>query len=140
MTNHYRLVGGLGSPYSMKMRAVFRYRRIPHIFQMRNGAIRQEVAEVRPQIIPIVQPPGEDHWMVDSTPIIYELENRHTERSVLPENPVDRFLAELIEDMADEWLTKAMFHFRWYYATDRDYSVGWIAADQVTGGDDPRAL
>ena len=138
MSEHYRIVGGLGSPYTVKTRAVFRYRRIPHVFQMRNGAVREEVAHVRPAIIPMVQAPGDVEWRVDSTPIIYELESRHEGRSILPENPGDRFLSELIEDFGDEWLTKAMFHYRWFYATDRDYSAGWIAADHVTTGEGGR--
>ena len=41
-------------------------------------------------------------------------------RSVIPDNPVLAFLNELIEDYADEWLTKAMFHYRWYFEADRD--------------------
>ncbi|MEM7254338.1 MAG: glutathione S-transferase [Pseudomonadota bacterium] len=138
MSNHYRIVGGLGSPYSMKLRAVFRYRRLVHVFEMRNGAVREEVAHVRPQIIPMVGGPNDDDWLVDSTPIIYELETRHAKRSILPESPADRFLSELIEDFGDEWLTKAMFHYRWYYATDRDFSAYWIATDQVTEVDDAR--
>ncbi len=141
MNDHYRIVGGLGSPYSMKMRALFRYRRLPHIFQMRNGAVGQEVAHVKPSIVPMVKMPDDSPWMVDSTPIIYELESRHPDdRSVLPEDEADRFLAELIEDFADEWLTKAMFHYRWYYATDRAFSSYWIATDQVTGDNASREM
>ena len=140
MSNNYRVVGSLGSPYTMKMRAVFRYRRLPHLFEMRNGAVRSEVAHVRPQIIPMVQRPQDDEWYVDSTPIIYDLESRHdNNRSVLPDDPADRFLAELIEDLADEWLTKAMFHYRWHYAADRDFSAYWIATDHVVGGGEARS-
>jgi glutathione S-transferase len=137
MENCYRIVGGLGSPYSMKIRALFRYRRIPHIFEMRNGDIRKQVEHVKPQIIPMVQRPGDAAWLVDSTPIVYALEELHQDhRSVLPHDPGQRFLAELIEDFADEWLTKAMFHYRWYYATDADFSAYWIATDQITPSDD----
>ncbi|MCZ6852338.1 MAG: glutathione S-transferase family protein [Gammaproteobacteria bacterium] len=140
MEGQYRIVGGLGSPYSMKMRAVFRYRRLPHIFEMRNGAVREEVAHVRPSIIPMVRGADDADWMVDSTPILYELETRHANgRSILPDNAGDRFLAELIEDFGDEWLTKAMFHYRWYYATDRSFSAFWIATDQVAGPEASRS-
>ena len=139
MPGNYRIVGGLGSPYSMKMRSVFRYRRLPHTFEMRNGAVRDEVAHVRPSIIPMVRGEQDADWMVDSTPIIYELEARHEDRSILPDDGGDRFLAELIEDFADEWLTKAMFHYRWYYATDRGFSAYWIATDQVSGPGSSRA-
>ena len=91
MVDHYRIVGGLGSPYSMKMRAVFRYRRLQHVFEMRNGKVSEEVAHVRPSIVPMVRGADDRDWMVDSTPIIYELESRHSsDRSILPERAGDR--------------------------------------------------
>ena len=55
MTTTYRLIGGLGSPYTMKLRAIMRYRRLPHVFEMRNGKVAEEVAHVRPQLIPMLQ-------------------------------------------------------------------------------------
>ena len=132
MADPYRVVGSLGSPYSMKMRAIVRYRRLPHIWQLRDAAIRTETAQVRPQLVPMVRFPDDGIWRVDSTPIAYELEQRHGERSILPDDRAHRFLSDLIEDMADEWLTKAMFHYRWYYAADRRFASWWIATDQLS--------
>jgi len=135
----YRVVGANGSPYSMKMRAIFRYRRIPHIWQHRSGRVHEETANVRPQIVPMVHFPDGSGWRVDSTPIAYELEERHADRSILPTDPAHRFLCALIEDMADEWLTKAMFHYRWFYEPDQDYASWWIATDRNSTADTTRA-
>jgi hypothetical protein len=39
-------------------------------------------------------------------------------RAAVPQNPVLGFINDLLEDYGDEWLTKAMFHYRWYYQDD----------------------
>jgi len=125
----YRLIGSNGSPYSMKLRAILRYRRLPHDYVLRTTRNRADTADVKPQLLPMLRFPGEERYRVDSTPLAYALEERHAERSILPTDPAHAFLSHLIEDMADEWLTKAMFHYRWAYAADIDYASHWIADD-----------
>ena len=125
----YKLVGSLASPFSVKMRAIFRYRRIPHIWYLNRGEIAQATAHVRPPIIPKVHCPQdpEDEWHVDSSPMAYMLEEHFESRSIIPSDPVQALLSHVLEDFGDEWGTKMMFHYRWQdesHGGDRD-RVGW---------------
>ncbi len=125
----YKVVGSMASPFSVKMRAIFRYRRIPHVWYLARGAIAEATKHVRPPIIPKVHYPEEadDIWHVDSSPMAYELEARHAERSIIPTDPVQAVLAHILEDFGDEWGTKMMFHYRWQdkdKGGDRD-RIGW---------------
>ena len=116
------LLGSPGSPYTRKMLALLRYRRIPH--RMLWGSYFGEPLAAYPvpkvKLLPTFFFPGADglQAMVDSTPIIDRLEAEHLSRSVRPDDPVLDFLDRLIEDFADEWLTKAMFHYRWHHVED----------------------
>ena len=129
-SDRYVVVGQNGSPYSMKLRAVMRYRRLPFDWVLRTERNMGEFAAVKPLLMPMIRFPGETKWRVDSTPIIDALEQRHPgQRSVIPDSSGRAFLAYLIEDFADEWLTKAMFHYRWTYDADIQYASFWIADD-----------
>jgi glutathione S-transferase len=115
------MVGAPGSPYSRKLRAVLRYRRISYAWVQRGSREARGLPKPRVEILPQLILPNADgklEALVDSTPLIRRLETWQPERSVIPPDPVLAFLDALIEDFADEWLTKAMFHYRWAYAAD----------------------
>lgn len=113
-----KLGGNLGSPYSLKMRAVLRYRHIPFTWVPR-GSQWDDLPEVPVRLVPVIAFPDADgtytEAQIDSSPLIARLETMYSERSIVPTDPVVAFLDYLVEDYADEWVTKAMYHYRWYY-------------------------
>ncbi len=116
-----RIVGVPGSPYSRKLRAVLRYRRIPHRWIHHGSPEAHGLPRARVPILPQLIVPGPDgspEAAVDSTPLIRRLERDHVARAVIPPDPVVAFVDALLEDYADEWLTKPMFHYRWAFAPD----------------------
>lgn len=130
--DRYTLIGGNASPYSLKMRAHMHYRRLPYNWILRTEDNDHLLARLRPVLVPVLQLPEDGSLHLDSTRLIYMLEDRHPEnRSVIPDHPAHAFLAHLIEDMADEWVTKMMFHYRWAYEADIHYAARWIADDRA---------
>ncbi len=132
-----RMVGAPGSPYSRKLRAILRYRRIPHVWFTRGTPESRGLPRPRVQLLPqliLEGPDGVPQARTDTTPLIRELESRQAGRSVVPQDPVVAFLDALVEDYADEWVTKCMFHYRWAYAPDIDKAARilprWFGTNQ----------
>lgn len=121
-----RLVGATGSPYTRKMVALLRYRHIPYSITWADpaGALdAMGIEKPKPTFLPTFlfeDDNGDVQATCDSTPIIRRLEKLYAGRSVIPSDPALAFLDYLIEDFADEWCTKYMFHYRWYPAADAD--------------------
>lgn len=126
MTDPYVLHGINPSPYSVKMRAILRYRRIPFVWRATGDPRDVAVAAGLPPVIPVLAFP-DGRLMNDSTLLAYALEHEYLgQRSIIPDDPVHAYLSDLLEDFGDEWVTKAMFHYRWYYPADRAFAQTWV--------------
>ena len=131
--------GSPGSPYTRKMLALLRFRRIPYRY-IQCGMGDAGLPQPKVQLVPVFyfeNDAGELDAEVDSTPIIRRLEDEYGDRSVIPTDPASAFLNYLVEDYGDEWLTKAMFHYRWYYEADIDMAGSVLPHyDDVTQDDE----
>ena len=115
------LQGAPGSPYTRKMLAVMRYRHIAYRLLLPAAKELAGLPVPKVPLLPTFYLPDEEgvvQPVTDSTPLIRRFEAEFPGRSVIPDDPALAFINDLIEDFADEWLTKAMFHYRWSYAAD----------------------
>src|SRR2546427_2150703 len=113
-----RIVGVPGSPYGRRLRAVVGDRRIPRVWVLHGSPEARGLPQRRIPLLPQLILPGADEAAIDSTPLIRRLESMYAARALVPPDPAMAFLDALLEDYADEWLTKPMFHYRWAFAAD----------------------
>ncbi len=136
MTQPYRIYGSEMSPYSVKVRSYMRYKGIPHEWIPRTLDKMEEFQRyAKLPLIPCVVAPDETA-MQDSTPIIEALDARYPDPSIVPDDPAAAFLSALLEEYADEWMNKYMFHYRWTREVDQQASAEAIASQMMPGGDD----
>lgn len=126
MTAPYRLYGAELSPYSLKVRSYLRYKRLAHEWIERTHARSDEFSRyAKVPLIPVLV--GADESVLqDSTPALERLEQSTPDPSITPDDPALAFLSALIEDYADEWVNKAMFHYRWSYEADQTSAASRI--------------
>jgi glutathione S-transferase len=121
----YKLFSWEHSYFSGKVRAYLRYKH-------RNGALGDGFEDVlaTPELIaglltprsgsgavPQLEAP-DGSWIQDSSDILDFCEARHPEMPIVPETPVQRLVAYLIELLADEWMVVPGFWERWYFSED----------------------
>ena len=75
--------------------------------------VEEGAQRLKPRLMPTVVFPHGGGAMHDSTGIIQKLERSLVGRTATPENAVVRLLSSIVEDFADEFLTKVMFCARW---------------------------
>ena len=122
----YRIYGSELSPYSVKVRSFFRYKKLNHEWIPRSLAVQSEFQKyAKLPLVPLVVTP-EGEGIQDSTPILESFETSHPEPSVTPADPALAFVSALLEEYGDEWGNKWMFHYRWHYQPD-----AWSTAERI---------
>ncbi len=139
VTDAFRLFGSELSPYSVKVRSYLRYKGVPHDWIPRSAANQAEFQKyAKLPLIPLLITPQEE-GLQDSTPIIERLEATAQGPSIAPDDSALSFLSALIEEYADEWGNKWMFHYRWSDPADCWATAERIAA-QMMGHQGPLAV
>tara|TARA_R110000824_G_scaffold118960_2_gene271433 strand:+ start:49724 stop:50854 length:1131 start_codon:yes stop_codon:yes gene_type:complete len=118
------------SYFTGKVEAFLRFKEIPHKrIELSIKLMRKLAAQTGLAQMPAIQLP-DGRWMSDSTPMIEWLDAHWGGQPVIPADPVQKFLSQLVEDYADEWLWRPALHYRWSYAQDARL-MGHRIADEM---------
>ena len=137
MPDMYRIFGTELSPYSVKVRSYFRYKQLPHEWIVRTPDRRGGVRALRQAA---ADSAGGDagrarHAGLDAD---HRAASRRSipEPSIHPPDPALAFVSALIEEYADEWGNKPMFHYRWFYEPDQESAGERLARSMMPGLDE----
>ena len=115
----YRLFGAETSAYSTKMSAFLKYKGVPFDWTPRTQESEDELKRVaRFPTLPILVT-ASGFAVHDTTPMMEALEADSPEPSATPADPALGFLACVLEEYADAWLAKTVFHYRWTRKKDQ---------------------
>ncbi len=148
MQPRFRLFGTVGSPYALKLRSLFRYRRLPFDWMPASldwtpptsgrpaisALASRAIKDVQPPVLPVVYFADDRAYRNDSTFVAYALEHCRPERRIIPRDAGFAFLSHLLEDMADEWGVKIAFQFRWGNEPDRKFKSRIVTGELLGGG------
>jgi glutathione S-transferase len=152
-SDRYKLFGSIGSPYALKLRSLLRYKRLPFDWMpatldwIPDGlphpplceASNSKLQGLTPRVVPAVYFPGDGSIRNESTTLAYLLDDLHRDRWTIPQDPAVAFCSDLLEDMADEWLVKIAFLYRWGHDEDAAFKSR-IVTGEFLGGDYPQAV
>jgi glutathione S-transferase len=119
MSVAYRLYGAESSGYSTKLRSYLHYKSIAFEWRARTQASEAELAALSrfPTLPVLVTASGVA--VHDTTQMMEALELDTPEPSASPTDPALAFLNAVLEEYADSWLSKAVFHYRWTRKKDQ---------------------
>ncbi len=134
MSKPYTLYTMDNSPYSDKIRALLRYKRLEVVEHTENVETRFSVLQARTgkTMVPVVITP-DDEALNDSTRIAARIEQLAPNPPLEWPDPVMETAAMILEDYADEWIVRIMLCSRWYHEADAAQNRAIIACGMTHG-------
>jgi glutathione S-transferase len=133
----FRLFGAELSAFSQKVRSFLRYKGLEHTWIERTVGTNAAFAQVARLPLTPVLVEADGRALQDSTLILEKIEAAHPQPPSLPDSAALVFAAQVLEDYADEWVNKIVFHARWGKDEDLEESAAQAVRAIYPDGDAP---
>lgn len=132
----YVLYGPDPSAFTRKLESALMFYGAPFERVREIGAERAELQRrAGTHQLPVLRTP--ENWVIaDTTPIMHLLDSRFPARRLFADGP-DGFLAHVLEDVLDEWVSRVYVHYRWHYPENARYALTRLGKEIA---DDPATL
>ena len=119
------------SPYSIKTSALLGYAGVPSRVEYQNLVTRFTVLKrlTGKTMVPVLR---RGEWAINDSTEIAHWAIRESDRRLLPDEKRLEPVCWLLEEFADEWISRWMVHSRWYNAEDAD-EVARRVGGEITG-------
>ncbi len=130
----YVLYGASISLFTRKLEAALRFYDAPFRVEDKTDQNRDELeSRAHTHQIPVLRTP--DDWVIaDTTPIIDMLDGRFPRRRLVPEGERG-VLVSIVEEVLDEWVARAMVHFRWHNLENVAFVVSLLTGKPMSEED-----
>ena len=129
----YLIYGLRRSYFTRKLEAAFQLMGLPFAYRPKDATIAPDVeAGAGTHQIPALQAP-DGTWTADTTPIIARLGPLAGAHALIPDSP-EGIVVRLVEEWLDEWLPRAVIHYRWNYADNAVLSSTHMSEEILPGG------
>lgn len=122
--NKIQIYGWDVSPFTAKVRSYLSYKQLDPHYNVSNAwqlnfKIKKDVGQI---IMPVVY--DDNAVLQDSSAIIDHYENKYSSKAVIPDEPLHKICAYILELLGDEWLPLAALHYRWHYPENQTFIYG----------------
>ncbi|MGR6874383.1 glutathione S-transferase family protein [Pseudomonas sp. HK3] len=112
------------SPFTAKVRSYLSYKQLDPDYKVvsawqLNYKIKKDVGQI---IMPVVY--DDNTVLQDSSVIIDHYEQKYSSKAVIPDEPLHKICAYILELLGDEWLPLSALHYRWHYPENNPFIYG----------------
>ena len=128
--SEYTIFGSEISAFTRKLEAAFECYGVDFVIKRKTPEIKDALeGRSGTHQIPVLRTP--ENWILaDTSPIMMLMDSRYPHRRLYPLG-INGVLVHILEEVLDEWMVRAMVHFRWHYDDNTVFVISRLTGNNL---------